>query len=340
MSLFCTARQSRVGKGQLEMTEQNEQVPEASGEAAQPAAQEDPSDAPPGIAARTYEKTPQFVAMNAARYQRQQIIKAIQKETDRILLCYVVGNMAEIHRDDTGGFVDLLHNIHAGYKVDLLIHTVGGDLDTAEKLIKMVQSKVAMLSKVEPAGDIRVIVPEMAKSAGTLMALGARTILMSDSSELGALDPQVVLKDNHGNSICHSVLRYLAAYQRHEADLRANPNDAAARAMFEKFDPWVVQKFDGLKQRAQTAAEDMVKPRGLNWSAIASGLMDIQKWKSHSQMIGAEDAVDIGLDVEIIDCESPLWQKIWQLYSLQRIEADEKLTLFESDFVSFTLPYR
>lgn len=322
------------------MSEQHDQGEEASDEGAEPVAEPDAPAVPPGIAARTYEKTPQFVAMNAARYQRQQIIKAIQTETGRILLCYVMGNLAEIHRDDTGGFVDLLHNIHLGYKVDLLIHTAGGDLDTAEKLIKMVQAKVGMLSKVEPAGDIRVIIPEMAKSAGTLMALGARTIVMSDSSELGALDPQVVLKDTHGNSICHSVLRYLAAYQRHEMALRANPNDAAARLMFEKFDPWVVQKFDGLKQRAQTAAEDMVKPRGLNWSAIASRLMDIQKWKSHGQMIGAEDAVDIGLDVEIIDCESPLWQKIWQLYSLQRIEADEKLTLFESDFVSFTLPYR
>ena len=34
------------------------------------------------------------------------------------------------------------------------------------------------------------------------MALGAHSILMSDTSELGMIDPQVMLKDERGNDIC------------------------------------------------------------------------------------------------------------------------------------------
>lgn len=285
--------------------------------------------APP--AQRSFSKTPLFVANNAARYQRQTIIKEIENETKRILLCFVGGNDAPIHRNDTVGFVDLLHNVHVGDKIDLMLHTVGGDIDVAEKLIKMVQAKVGA------TGDIRAIVPDFAKSAGTLMALGARMIVMSDSSELGAIDPQYYLKDGLGNDICHSVPRYLAAYELHEAGLKKDPDDPVAQLMLNKFDPAIVQKFQTIRQRVREIAENLLKRRGKPFSKIASNLLNIDIWKSHNQMIGGEDAMEIGLDVEMVDADDPVWQKIWQLHCLQRLAIEEKQKLFESYYVSLPM---
>jgi ATP-dependent protease ClpP protease subunit len=284
--------------------------------------------APPGIPARAFSKTPLFTANHAARYQRQLLIRELQSEVDRLLLCFVGGERAEIDRNDTAGFVDLLHNVHADDHVDLMLHSVGGDVDAAEKLIRLVRSKVG------EKGSIRVIVPEYAKSAATLMALGADSLLMSDSSELGAIDPQFDLHDGHGNEICHSVLVYLEAYEQHAKALRDDPQDPVAQLMFDKFDPTLVKKFEVIKGRTRTLAENLLKRRGKNFSAITGTLMDINRWQSHNQMISAQDAVDIGLDVEILSADDPLWQKYWQLYCHLRLAIEPKQKIFESDYVS------
>jgi ClpP class serine protease len=141
-------------------------------------------------------KTPFYEALHADRYQRQAAVRLIEEHTGRHLICYVTGVGTWIDRDDTVGFVDLLHNIPDGEDLDLLLHTPGGDVDVAEKLITMVRTKVG-------TADLRIVVPDFAKSAGTLIALGADFIVMSDSSELGPIGPQIVLADGNGNRIQH-----------------------------------------------------------------------------------------------------------------------------------------
>lgn len=281
---------------------------------------------------RQASKTPLFTASNAARYQRQELIKSLEQLLGgRKLLSYICGRRAEIDRDDTAGFVDLLHNIRAGDKVDLILHTGGGDIDAAEKLIKLVQAKVGA------EGEIRAVVPDLAKSAGTLMVLGAHSILMSDSSELGAIDPQFWLKDGRGNDICYSALHYLAAYKQHEQALKIDREDPVAQLMFDKFDPVLVKKFEGIRDRARSLAEDLLKRRSLPYTLIVSNLMDIERWRSHNQMISAADVYEIGLNVEIVSTDSDVWRKFWELHCHQRLAIEEKQKIFESAFVSLIL---
>jgi ATP-dependent protease ClpP protease subunit len=283
-------------------------------------------------APRQLSKTPLFTANNAARYQRQDLFKSIEQTLGcRKVLSYVCGRNAEIDRDDTPGFVDLLHNIRAGDRIDLVLHTGGGDIDAAEKLIKLVQARVG------PEGDIRAVIPDYAKSAGTIMALGARSILMSDSSELGAIDPQFWLKDGLGNDICYSVLQYLAAYQQHERALKEDRDDPVAQLMFNKFDPVLVKKFEGISFRARSLAEDLLKRRSLPYTKIVSDLMDIARWRSHNQMISAADAFEIGLTVEIMPVDNEVWRKYWELHCHQRLAIGEKQKIFESAYVSLII---
>ncbi len=281
-------------------------------------------------AVRVIDKTPMFTAMNAARYQRQTLIREIEK-TNPKLLCYVAGLKAPIDRGDTLGFVDMLHNVAPGEPIDLLLHTPGGDVDAAEKLITLLRSTVG------EDGQLRIIVPDFAKSAGTLMVLGANKIVMSDSSELGPIDPQVSLKDTNGHDVNHSVLTYLNAYTEAQAAFRAKPEDLANRITFEKFDPTMVRKFEAVRSRARSFAENLLKRRGANFSKIASDLMDTSAYPSHGQMIGWEAAKNIGLNVDYVSLNDTNWRKYWALYCHLRLAIESDQRVFESDYVSLVM---
>ena len=108
------------------------------------------------------------------------MIRQIQALIGRPVICYVAGAHTAIDRDDALGFVDLLCRIRPERDVDLVLHSGGGNPDAAEKLIQMVRRRVGEAA-------LRVVVPDYAKSAATLMALGADTIAMSDISELGPI---------------------------------------------------------------------------------------------------------------------------------------------------------
>lgn len=279
-------------------------------------------------------KTPLYAAIHASRNQRQLLIKEIQRLTGRKIICYVAGPQASVDRDDTPGFVDLLHNISANADLDLVLHTGGGDIDAAEKLISMVRTRVG-------TAILRVVVPDYAKSAGTLMALGADRIVMSDTSELGPIDPQITLSDGNGNRIPHSVQCYLDAYDEYVEMLQKDPESRLARLMLSKLDPGTIKLFQAVRSRARQFAEDHLK-RGMfrdnkgNWSQAAAALIDTRRWQSHGQMISWQDAQDpkVGLVVEYLPPLDPVWELYWQLYCHQRLAVKDGQKLFESDFVS------
>jgi hypothetical protein len=291
-----------------------------------------PDTPPPDVRVdATRSKTPMYAALNAERYHRQELIRSIQVQSQCPLICYVAGKAAAIERDDVVGFVDLLHNVPKDANLDLLLHTPGGDIDAAEKLITIVQTSVGV-------GRLRVIVPDFAKSAGTLMALGADTIIMSDTSELGPIDPQIRSHDGHG---C-SVQFFLDAYETHSTALRENPDNAAARIMLGKFDPARVKQCEATRDRARSFAEKQLRSGMFrlgqgNITEVAGHLLNTRRWLSHGQMIGWQDASQIGLLVEYLDPKSDEWRSYWKLYCLQRLAVKNLEKLFESDHASMVL---
>ena len=273
-------------------------------------------------------RTPLYQANTADRYHRREVIKQIQDRTGRATICYVSGNNCVIDDDDIMPFVDLLHNVPPNHDVDLLLHTKGGSIDAAEKLM-------GMLRRLVDAAKLRIIVPDFAKSAGTLMVLGADSVVMSDMSELGPIDPQAPLFGRW-----QSVQNYLDAYKEHDETLKVDPNNIAAQIMLGKLDPATLKLCEVAMERARQAAEKLLK-RGMfrnggNWSKTVSELLDTQRWLSHAQMISWEDARDpqIGLVVEYHEYHSQDWQDYWRIHCLQRLAVGEHQKLYESDYVS------
>lgn len=76
----------------------------------------------------------------------------------------------------------ILRKMGALEKLDLIIDSGGGDIDSAYKILKMLKCH---------AKQVNVIVPFFCKSAASLLALGADELIMCRGGELGPLDPQV-----------------------------------------------------------------------------------------------------------------------------------------------------
>ena len=285
----------------------------------------------PDVRAPHATKTPLFEANHAARYQRQTLISELQSKTTRSLICYVSGSQCLIDENDTMPFVDLLHRVPRDRDLDLLLHTAGGSIDVAEKLMWMLKRHVG-------PGELRVIVPEFAKSAGTVMVLGADSVVMSDMSELGPIDPQALLFGRW-----QSVQNYLDAYNTHAKALGSARDSGAAEIMLGKLDPATLKLCEAAVKRAQQAAENLLK-RGMfsnagNWTWTVSELLDTTRWLSHGQMISWEDARDpqLGLVVEYLEYHAEEWQKYWRLYCLQRLAVGNRQKLYESDGVSLVI---
>jgi len=287
----------------------------------------------PTPAPKAPSRTPLYEAMNAARYARQALIREIEASTGRTLICYV-SPTSQIHRIDVVGMVDLLHNVTPGTAVDLLLHSPGGDIDAAEKLITLIRKRVGDAS-------LRVIVPDFAKSAATLIALGGDTIVMSDSSELGAIDPQVDLPDSNGHVQTLSAQSYLDAFKTHADNLKNDPDDPVARLMLDKMEPATVRKLERITTRSRAIAEDLVKQAMIKdeeqAAEIAKQLSNTKRWHSHGQMISHESAAGLGLNVTYLAPHHPQWVQYWRLYCLQVWAAESGVKLFEGSYASIPL---
>lgn len=194
-------------------------------------------------------------------------------------------------------------------------------------------------AKIGQAGTLRVIVPDFAKSAGTLLALAADTIVMSDSSELGPIDPQRVRRSPSGELSITGVQHHLDAYQRYRAAYLADPDDHASAMMLAKFEPAEIQAFESVMARARQLSDNHLKEGMFRrgdpgaYTAITSSLLDTKRWLTHSQVIGPREAEEVGLNIDHRDSDDAEWRSWWRLHCLHRLALDPAgaRKIFESE---------
>lgn len=76
-----------------------------------------------------------------------------------------------------------VHRLDKRKGLDLILHTPGGDLTATEQIITYLHSSFD--------GNIRAIIPQMAMSAGSMIAVSCPQIIMGKQSCLGPFDPQM-----------------------------------------------------------------------------------------------------------------------------------------------------
>lgn len=77
----------------------------------------------------------------------------------------------------------VLQGLDVSNGLDIILHTPGGDTAATESLIDYLNQKFD--------GDMRAIIPQLAMSAGTMIACACRQIIMGKQSSLGPIDPLI-----------------------------------------------------------------------------------------------------------------------------------------------------
>lgn len=95
-----------------------------------------------------------------------------------------------INDNNKTGFMTCIYQLDKTKGLDLILHTPGGDISATESLVVYLKS---IFGK-----DIRVIIPQMAMSAGTMISCCAKEVIMGKHSNLGPIDPQYGMYRAHG----------------------------------------------------------------------------------------------------------------------------------------------
>lgn len=274
-------------------------------------------------------QSPLFHAQNAGRYDRQQVISQYQELYD----CRLIVMIDDIFPDSIAYLEDLIFDANPEQDLHLLLHSPGGDGETAVRMIRSLQARCRQLT---------VLVPDQAKSAATLLVLGAHTIVMGPTSDLGPVDPQFRVPRGNGYDLVAGK-DLIEAVDRAEKAVAAQPDTyplhatlladvsgllvATARSAMARTDDLVEECLSGCTGRTQQDAKTLAK--GLRRPLIAAS-------KSHAAVFGAADALAAGLPVQELDYSSDQWQLIWRLYMKYRtIPANG---IYEGLYASQVLP--
>ena len=209
--------------------------------------------------------------------------------------------------------------------LDLMIHSPGGNGVVAEKLVEMCRSSCK--------GKFRVIVPNMAKSAATLIALGADEVVMGYCSELGPIDPQKLIvaggriQQVSAQSIISArdmLMEQIQTARSQGKDITGYQQQLASSTM----DPAFIFEC----QKEVDFAIDLVKKclpnrmlkikfpskkpswRKTKAEEIAKNLTSTDQRFIHGRMIGPKECAALGLNVTELERDNEYWKNLFELY--------------------------
>jgi hypothetical protein len=272
---------------------------------------------------------------------RKPIIQRLEKKLNGRVIVYTASAFhlfPEIMIQDIPLFEDLLRSVAGADVGYLVINSPGGDANVAEKLLLMCRQRF-------PKG-FNVIVPDFAKSAATMIALGSDKILMGYLAELGPIDPQLRMAPLGETIPARSFIDGLEIIRKKVTE----DHDPVQMyfPMMSQIRPEILASCYGAIDGAKKFAEKWLKRYMLKddpgqAEKVAKLLSEGEMYKSHGQVIDIDEAKNVlKLNVERIDPDSELWTNIWELYCrslhwLQQHQGQGAAKLFESKSVSLTI---
>ena len=241
--------------------------------------------------------------------------------------CRIIVFSGEIRSFSAMFFESMLRRVEPDQDIHLLLETPGGDGEAAIRLLRQLQSRCRRLT---------VLVPHQAKSAGTLLVLGAHQVLTGSTSDLGPIDPQMWLI-GYGRMPAKAII---AAFEHAEAAVSrdgqlaefhaltlANRSAIDVQQARDFVDHSGVQLRQALAGHSEREADEV--------QGLAEGLAPllITEPQSHAATISAEELESAGLPVVNLKPETEHWTSIWSLWV--RYQEVPENQIYESAEISF-----
>lgn len=244
-------------------------------------------------------------------YIRRKYLKQLSDITGRNIIAYYssfldkegVPNL-DINDSDMTGFMNAVKDMDCTKGLDLILHTPGGDPSAAEAIVNYLRSKFDK--------DIRVIVPQIAMSAGTMLACSAKTIIMGKQSSLGPVDPQF-------NGIPAYNIKY--EFEEAKSDLALHPENAAYWAI-------KLQQYPAAFMKTAMDAIDLSSILIREWlltcmfdsneeqivDEIVKRLNEHDDSKTHGRHYNIDFCKDVGLKIDAMEDDNTLQDAILSVH--------------------------
>lgn len=120
---------------------------------------------------------------------RRKYISQLAEKTERNVIIYYSGWLQkpklsglQVNDADKNGLMTVIHKMDRSLGLDLILHTPGGETAATESIVDYLKKMFD--------NNIRAIVPQLAMSAGTMIACACKEIVLGLQSSLGPIDPQ------------------------------------------------------------------------------------------------------------------------------------------------------
>lgn len=237
---------------------------------------------------------------------RRSYITKLAKERGRNVIIYYSGWLQKptipensIMDIDVNGFMTTCHNLDKSKGLDLILHTPGGSIAATETIVNYLRSVFNC--------DITAFIPQIAMSAGTMIACSCKEIYMGKQSSLGPVDPQFLFP-GVGQVAAWGILEEV---ERGLKEIKENKESQVLWAnIFAKYPPTFVgtcEKAIEWSQQITTAwlQDCMFKDdtdAKTKAETVVKTLSSHKETKSHSRHLSKEKCKEIGL--KIIDLEN------------------------------------
>lgn len=267
-------------------------------------------------------QSPFFRALQRDRYERQEHIRRYEDSTGRSLVVFCGPITPEV----IAPFADAINDVDKDAPLDLMLTSFGGDGETALRMASMCHTD---------RKEFRVIVPGVAASAATLLALAAESIVMSSTSALGPVDPQVFLPLRKEYIPAKDIIQIV-----NDLDERTKENPQAFElyaALLADVDAIIYQRSRAAISRTEELVPEVLRLRHNPPSEDKMSVIikNLQSPAMHSAAIGHTRARDLGLTIEYIPAQADEWDCLWRLHAYYVVLLSAHENLVEGRRVSF-----
>jgi hypothetical protein len=233
------------------------------------------------------------------------LIKKIESERGTCVISYATSDRVpfatRIANDVVPLFGNLLDDIGKVKKISLLLYTTGGDMLAPIRIVKLIRNHCE---------EFEVLVPYKAHSAGTLICLGADTIVMGRLGELTPIDPTTGHSFNPHNPInpqqnldisVEDLNSYLL-FAKEKAEIKNDQMIEVYKLLVEKLHPLSIGNAYRVYRMTRLLAERLLWLH-MNKEKDAEKIKKIIKKLTgditiHAYPIDRDEATDLGLKIE------------------------------------------
>ncbi len=256
---------------------------------------------------------------------RREKYAAAEKITGHPLIVYATdflnkgkvnacGGDVEIDLTDREGFLEVTHAL-ADKSADVLLYSPGGLPDAADSIVQILRTKF---------DHIRFIIPGVAKSAATMVALSGHDLIMEHNAELGPIDPQFRFVKTDGTSVMSPAQAIIDQFEKAQGIIGNDPKKLAAWIpILQQYGPSLYQQcLNSIELSKRYVGEwlktGMFASQGATAEAAAKKVVDYlgdhNQFKSHAARVGVQELRKQGVPVKILNDDKPLYDAVMTVY--------------------------